>query len=326
MDEVVRSNIEPEESLTDAEVLAEISAMGGEYTVEGELYRVFIDPGADEFRAESVANGTSVAPVWVLANGVRTRPDEVNVTKTPLGENEDGGPGSGAAPSQIYSMSDTTRTPFDEPMIHAAAPVMSLSDAPDALTAGEKSWRELSVALAACLRDLDEDDYIIISHKFSGAFVQFVSQGAYGMRFEAVSNAYLPPQNQLAPEDQQRLLALGWQAPTYVQKEGVQEPSDGSPNYYVDAEPPVAYLDVAQSAIQGLRLAYHVRHPGELQYKANDIDGGPIRFPSLKLKRQPPELSPETTATEPRAADPKPSAKSWDWNSPESRAQLQVVV
>lgn len=91
-------------------------------------------------------------------------------------------------------------------------------------------WDELRDALAACLRELDEDDLLIISHKFSGAFIQFAAQGAWGMRVEAVSNAFLSHRDQLSGAAKEGLSGLGWSNPTYV----LAEPTEGSCNFYID--------------------------------------------------------------------------------------------
>ena len=69
-------------------------------------------------------------------------------------------------------------------------------------------------------------------------------------------------------------------------EKGVEEPADGSPNYYIDAAPPVPYARLAALAITALRQVYRVRHPGELTYKAFTEGKTSIRFPLLKLQRE----------------------------------------
>ncbi len=64
----------------------------------------------------------------------------------------------------------------------------------------EQSWRTFRLRLAVALADLDEDEYLVVSHKRKGTkyFVHFAAQGAHGTRAEAVSNAYLEPPAQLS--------------------------------------------------------------------------------------------------------------------------------
>lgn len=149
----------------------------------------------------------------------------------------------------------------------------------------DQAWQEFESALASALDDLDEDEYLVIALKPTGGFVQFAAQGAHGMRVEAVSNAYLPESAQLSQSAATELVNLGWNAPTFVPVQGVQEPAEGSPNFYLDAAMPVPYARLAGLAVGSLRKVYLARHPGELEYSARGPKGMQIRFPSLKLKR-----------------------------------------
>jgi hypothetical protein len=149
----------------------------------------------------------------------------------------------------------------------------------------EKAWQIFRRNLAAALGDLEEDEHLILSHKRSNYFVQFAAQGALGMRAEAVSNTYIAPLRRLAVATIQALRDLGWNPPTYVPQEGIPEPANGSPNYYIDAAAPVPFRKLALLALDTLRDVYRVRHPGELQYVAFSDQGVPIRFPLLGIKR-----------------------------------------
>ncbi len=151
----------------------------------------------------------------------------------------------------------------------------------------EQAWGQFESALTSVLSDLEEDEFLVITHKASGSFVQFASQGAHGMRAEAVNNPNVsePDATELTQAARSHLLGLGWQAPTYIPVEGVPEPSEGSPNYYFDAAVPVPHATLAAVAVESLRGVYLVRHPGELEYAAYHDDATSIRFPSLKLKR-----------------------------------------
>jgi hypothetical protein len=149
----------------------------------------------------------------------------------------------------------------------------------------DQTWWQFRVRLAAALGDLSEDEYLVISYKFADYFVQFAAQGPHGMRVEAVSNTYIDEHARLLQRAYQLLLTLGWNAPTYVPAEGVPEPADGSPNFYLDAAVPVPYATLASLAVATLRRVYGVRHPGELEYSAYSDSETSIRFPLLGIKR-----------------------------------------
>jgi len=150
----------------------------------------------------------------------------------------------------------------------------------------EKAWKQLSTRLAGALRELAEDEFLVVSHKSRGLFVQFASHGPHGMRAEAASNAYLPDSTRLTDGACERLIGLGWLAPTYVQVPGVREPAHGSPNFYIDVAPPIRRAVIASLANETLRSVYGVFHPAELQYDAYGDAASSIRFPTLGLKRR----------------------------------------
>jgi len=193
--------------------------------------------------------------------------------------------------------------------ISRSASRAGIKQAPDV----EHAWRGFRSALAVALSDLDEDEYLVISRKSSHAFVQFAAQGAQGMRAEAVSNAYLSKASPLTRAASARLLDLGWNAPTYVQVAGETEPPEGSPNFYLDVPVPVPFPKLAALAVQSLREVYAARHPGQLLYKAWGEGPTQIRFPSLRIKREPPEQptansqdATRGTETDANTADDKP--------------------
>jgi hypothetical protein len=165
---------------------------------------------------------------------------------------------------------------------------VGIREAPDT----EHAWREFHSRLAATLDDLDEDEYLVVYRKRSNYFVQFYGQGIHGMRVEAVSNEFLEEAAMLPPAACEHLIQLGLHLPTYLHLESLPEPADGSPNFYLDAGAPVPFAAVAALAIDALRGVYGVRHPGELEYSAESLDGASIRFPLLGLRRRPPDKSP----------------------------------
>jgi hypothetical protein len=161
------------------------------------------------------------------------------------------------------------------------------------------AWDELQRSLATALADLEEDECLIIASKAEHYFVQFSGQGKHGMRAEAVSNAFIMADAKLSAGACENLLCLGWNAPTYVPAKGVEEPADGSPNYYVDAATPVPHVRLAALAVKTLRQIYRVRHPVELTYKAKALaeDKTLIRFPLLKIQREAPTPADAGSAT-----------------------------
>lgn len=132
---------------------------------------------------------------------------------------------------------------------------------------------------------LEEGKYLVVKVKETNRFVQFMDQGAFGMRIESVSDYYLPEDEHLDERDYALLLELGWQAPTRLPDEFVRD-ADGSPNYFVDLAPPVKMHDVSLLAILTLVNVHAAGHPGNLEYDARSEDGGSIRFPHLRIRRR----------------------------------------
>lgn len=151
-------------------------------------------------------------------------------------------------------------------------------------TTGE-AWKGFTTRLEMVLADLEEDDFLILSSKRANSYIQFAAQGAYGMRVEATSNAFLDEEHQLSSSDQERLFTFGWQAPTYLKAKGTKEPADGAPNYFIDIAAPLPHHAIAVIAADTLRQVYNVQHPGELEYRSFNMDKTKIRHPTLGLKR-----------------------------------------
>jgi len=147
-------------------------------------------------------------------------------------------------------------------------------------------WDRLTDNLSACLADLSEDEFLIVSSKTANHFVQFAAQGQFGMRIEATSNVYVaPPEAVLSADAYSVMEKLGWNSPTGVPGSEPRDP-DGSPNFYLDLASPVDFRRVAAMAVKTLREIYHISHPGQLQYKSFGSSGTEIRFPTLRLKRE----------------------------------------
>jgi hypothetical protein len=148
-----------------------------------------------------------------------------------------------------------------------------------------EEWERFKGNLAMCIADLSEDEFLIVSSKRANYFVQFASQGQFGMRIEATSNIYINlPEAVLSAETYSTMAVIGWRVPTAPP---VSEPDpDGSPNFFVDLASPVDFRSVADLSVRTLRSAYGIQHPGELQYKAF-TGTAEIRFPTLRINREP---------------------------------------
>jgi hypothetical protein len=148
----------------------------------------------------------------------------------------------------------------------------------------EEAWAEFERDLASTLEILEEDEYLVVERKHTDLYVQFYAQGKFGMRVEAVSNAFLEDAERLTPAACEDLVAMGWNAPTYVRVEGLPEPADGSCNFYIDVANPIPWQHVAALAVRTLREAHSARHPGDLQYSAFNEDGEAVEIDSLPIK------------------------------------------
>jgi len=154
--------------------------------------------------------------------------------------------------------------------------------------AESKDWPEFEKKLAAILAVLQEDQFLILSVKRAYPFVQFAAQGAYGLRTEAISNHFLPRGHKLSNQQQQKLHNLGWSSPTGSPSESTpQRQPDGSPNFFRQFLPPIAYEEVAHFAVRTFVEVLRVYHPGTLEYQAFDANNQIILLPTLGLAVRP---------------------------------------
>ena len=156
-------------------------------------------------------------------------------------------------------------------------------DAPRQLRTAD-AWKLFACELATALRGLEEDEWLVLSHKSRNRYVQFMNQGGAGWRAEAVSDFYLEDGDRLSEDDHAALLALGWSAPTRLPDEFGHQP-DGSPNYFVDLANPVPLEELAAMAVSTLAGAHGVQHPNDLEYATGSRGNVAIRFPNLGIRR-----------------------------------------
>lgn len=154
-----------------------------------------------------------------------------------------------------------------------------------------RGWRRFTVRLAACLSDLREDEYLILTVQDRPCcYVQFAAQGRHGMRAEAVSNVFIKafvddPRAWLSDEDRAVMVSLDWHPPK-PPRPGRSRDRSGSPNFFIDQPQPVDFRQVATLAADTLRHVHRVRRPGSLRYKAFTSEGAEIRFPTLGVERE----------------------------------------
>jgi hypothetical protein len=155
----------------------------------------------------------------------------------------------------------------------------------------EEAWEHVANELSVAMADLDEDEYLVLSRKGTNYYVQLMDQGSFGVRAEAVSNAYVNPNELLTDESKAKLLELGWTGPTHRPGDEIDESgrhkAEGSPNFYLDLAKPIAYRELADLMVTTLRDVYRTEHPGWLEYQASSTRGMSIRFPHLGIRRKP---------------------------------------
>ena len=150
-----------------------------------------------------------------------------------------------------------------------------------------EAWTPFAQKLGAVLEKLVEDEILILSLKRSNLFIQFVSQGSFGMRSETVSNYYRDDAQQLDQQQTADLTDIGWQTPTRNPDESTPETDpDGSSNFFFDAIVPWQGMNLANVTVRTLVQVLKVSHPGFLEYDAFDSNGQSLPLPSLGLKRQ----------------------------------------
>lgn len=155
-----------------------------------------------------------------------------------------------------------------------------------------KDWPTFAENLGTALLALQEDQFLIVSLKRTGRFIQFAGQGSFGLRCETSSNQFISKTSALNEAQLAELTRLGWIPPTGTLEESTPEMDpDGSPNFHIDCPMPLNCGEIADLAINTLTLALRVPHPGFLEYEAFDSDGNALDLPGLGIKRVMPEVS-----------------------------------
>lgn len=160
------------------------------------------------------------------------------------------------------------------------------------------AWAPFAKKLAATLEQLVEDQYLVLLVKKSNRFIQFASQGSFGIRIETTSNHYLTKQEKLDERQIAALIKAGWQAPSGKSDEATPENDpDGSPNFFAEFSEPVSFETLAALTVRTFAEILRVPHPGFLQYEAFDDTEGEwaaMTLPELGLKQAKPARQDDT--------------------------------
>ena len=147
------------------------------------------------------------------------------------------------------------------------------------------AWAPFAQKLAEVLTKLDEDQYLILPVKRSRRFVQFATQGSFGLRIEATGNKYLGKDEQLNADQMAALVKLGWNPPTGTPEASTPEQDpDGSPNFCIEFPAPVQHATAANLVVQTLTEILRVPHPAFLEYESFNADSQVLAFPELGLR------------------------------------------
>ena len=134
-------------------------------------------------------------------------------------------------------------------------------------------WTVFAYSLADVLNGLREDatfglevddgDFDDFGEPTSSRYMQFRAFGPGWLRCEVVSNAFLPPEHQFKPEQEQQLADMGWSQPG-------DEHEQGSPNHYLDVE--TVWVDfVADLAVRVFRDIWSVDRIEQIVGAADDM-------------------------------------------------------
>lgn len=120
-------------------------------------------------------------------------------------------------------------------------------------TLDNQAWIDFGERLGKTLRRMREDEFLVIQLKDSRWFVQFAHQGRFGIRAEAVSNAFLQRKEKLNRAAMARLKELGWAAPTGTPSQSTpKNDPQGSPNWFIEVKPRAQLDDLLQMTVRTL--------------------------------------------------------------------------
>ena len=171
------------------------------------------------------------------------------------------------------------------------------------------TWEPFERALAATLAVL-KDEFLVLSDRVTGRYLQFHVSPAEGVHAEAVANAWLPEERRLGEGQLRTLAALGWSEP------------GGAPNHHREFAAPVAFDALAALAVRTLATALEVPDPGRLEYRSFDGPGHRLVLPALGI---PAEAAPAPAREPGKPPGGPPPARSRRPATPFARLRTRLL-
>lgn len=147
------------------------------------------------------------------------------------------------------------------------------------------AWEIFASNLESVLVDLEEDQILVISLKQTNLFVQFVGQGAWGLRAETISNYFRSDDCQLTKSQKAWLMKAGWLAPSgSPSKATPKKDVAGSPNYFLDVPKTDGMKTLVELVVATFVEVIDAVHPCGLEYEAFGDRGESLPLLNLGLK------------------------------------------
>ena len=140
-----------------------------------------------------------------------------------------------------------------------------------------EKWAEFELQLGRALARMELDQYLVITVRDSGKFVQFAAMGEEGLRAEVTGNSFLDGADRISDSQIGRLFRAGWEPPI--------EASEDFPNFFMNLSVPIDPCAIAKSAVHVLDDILRVPDPSVLQYSAFCRDGDAFVLEDLKIDR-----------------------------------------
>lgn len=159
-------------------------------------------------------------------------------------------------------------------------------------TAVSEAWALLVPLVAASLRQMKREQFLVLACSDAHRFVQFAVGGPGRIRGEVVSDHFLDEDERLTGAERKAITALGWKPPTHADDAPPKaQVKDGSPNWYRDFTGPGAAQQAAVAAAQTLRAAFK-HEPAQVRYHAFTKEGEELLLPLSGIQPEAEWLSP----------------------------------
>ena len=151
-------------------------------------------------------------------------------------------------------------------------------------------WSTFAKRLASVLYGLSEGQFLILSHKVTGLYIQFSLQNECELRLETISNHFRERQQKLAKAEIELLISQGWEAPTRSPKVQKKKTPNGSPNYFIDISTDcykvADYFSTAVLVVQTLVNIIGAAKPVDLEYESFGLFGSEQKIPKLGIDQK----------------------------------------